>query len=175
MNKRYRMKTFQFTHKGKPISPVLVPINEYKKHIEDIFDGYTAQSELMLRSNKTKLVENAGLESHPGTKIGMFFKDKTFSKPELYSWYVKGGSATYKKLVKCKLCTTKDNIPISKDESKQNTVRFYTLDQIQLYIQQVLDKQYSVAGEYLLPENVVVKDVDDLVKPEVNRDRKKLF
>ena len=175
MVKKYRMKTFQLVHDGKPFSPVLVPIAEYKKHIEDIFDGYTAQTELMLHSNKSKLVENAGMESHPGTKIGMFFKDKQFTKPELYSWYVKGGSPTYKKLLKAGLCTEKDSIPISKDKTKQNTVRFYTVDQIQLYIQQVLDKMYHVAGEYLVPENIIVTDMEDLVKPDYNKSRRRLF
>ena len=56
-------------------------------------------------------------------------------------------------------------------------IRLYTPEQIGLFIQQKMDKSFQIEKYLDLPKQVKIsdKDIDELIKPVVNKSRKRLF
>lgn len=171
------LKPFVFVHNNEIISPPLVTIRNYGEWFESYFDDYTVQMELYLWSKKKD--GESVLEAHPGTRIGQFFKDRDFAKPEYYSWYISQDSTMMEKLRKYKLAEYKDAIPISvNDEQGRRMLRVYTLSQIELYIKMKVDKNFSLSGNYeSSPRQIKIRenDLNKLIKPEMQKRKRTLF
>ena len=82
------------------------------------------------------------------------------------------------RLVKLKLAEYKDAIPISvNDVDNRRMIRVYTVPQIELYIRNLIDKNFSI-NEYIgTSKQIKVKDSDfgKLIMPKVNIQKKRLF
>ena len=82
------------------------------------------------------------------------------------------------KLVQMRLAELRDTVPISvSDELHRYMLRCYSLDQLQLYIQSNLDKQFKAEGKTLKPREIKVKDIDfsHMIIPEKQKGRRSLF
>ena len=170
------LNTFQFVNNDKVISPILTTTRQYGDWFEDTFDEYTSQMELYMKSKK-KTGESL-LEKHPGTRIGAWFDSTTVSDSNFKSWFVLQDSPMMDRIVKLKLAEYKDAVPISVNDIKhRNMLRTYTVKQIELYIRTVLDKNFSIADYVATPKQIKVKDsdLDKLLMPKMNTQRKKLF
>lgn len=163
-----KLETFSLVHNGEIISPALVTTREYGVWFSYVFDNYTSSQTLCCRS-KTK---DGGvvLESHPGTRIGAYFDKNNFSKYELKSWYIDKDSEPMKKLVKYHLA---DIIDCSHYGDRM-LLRVYTVDQIQLYIQTTVDRQFKVGNMMLPSKQIIVNDLSQMIRPELKK-KKSLF
>ena len=82
------------------------------------------------------------------------------------------------RLVKLKLAEYKDAIPISvNDVDGRRMIRLYTINQIEMYIQMRIDKTFHIDKYISVPKQVKISDSDmeQLIKPEVNTARRRLF
>lgn len=165
--------TFQLVNNDKTISPVLITIRSYGNWFESTFDKYTSQTELYMKSKK-KTGESL-LEWHPGTRIGHYFDNNSFSSGKYKSWFILQDSPMIDRLVKLKLAEYKDAIPICKDG--QRMLRVYTVDQIQIYIKTLIDRNFDISTYLSAPKQIKVRDcdMDKVIMPEVSTSRKSLF
>lgn len=170
------LDTFVLVHNGKTISPKLVTIREYGRWFEETFDKYTSTQELYLRAKNED--GEVVLESHPGTKIGNYFDKHSFNQPNLYSWYLSQDSAMMERLKKYKLAEKRDVIQFALQGKKYKMLRVYTVNQIELYIRTVVDKNFSI-DKYIekSSKKVCVKDSDfiNMIRPKMESKRKTLF
>ena len=170
------LSTFQLVNNDNIISPILTTIREYGTWFEKEFDEYTAQQELYMKSKK-----NSGesvLEWHPGTRIGNWYDTHDLNEDKYKSWLILRTSPMMDRLVKLQLAEYKDAIPIAVNDVKhRQMLRVYTVDQIELYIRNTIDKKFSIAPFIDVPKQIKVKntDFDKLVMPRVDNKRKKLF
>lgn len=170
------LSTFQLVNNDNIISPILTTIREYGTWFEKEFDEYTAQQELYMKSKK-----NSGesvLEWHPGTRIGNWYDTHGLNEDKYKSWLILRNSPMMDRLVKLQLAEYKDAIPIAVNDVKhRQMLRVYTVDQIELYIRNTIDKKFSIAPFIDVPKQIKVKntDFDKLVMPRVDNKRKKLF
>ena len=170
------LTTFQLVNNDKTISPLLTTIREYGVWFEDVFDKYTAQTELYMKSKKKS--GESMLEWHPGTKIGQWFSTKQMNSADYKSWFILQDSPMMNRLIKLNLAEMKDAIPISvNDKEGRRMLRIYTVNQIELYIRNTMDRNFSIAKYVETPKQIKVRDsdMDKLIMPEVNTRRKKLF
>ena len=82
------------------------------------------------------------------------------------------------RLVKLKLAEYKDAIPISvNDVDSRRMIRVYTVPQIELYIRNLIDKNFSINEYISTSKQIKVKDSDfgKLIMPKVNIQKKRLF
>ena len=169
------LNTFVLVNKDRIISPVLTTTREYGNWLEKVFDSSICNLELYMKSVKTG---EQLLEKHPGTKIGDFFKRLPMHQAIYKSWFAMQDSEVMNRLVKLKLAEYKDAIPISvNDEEGRRMIRLYTINQIELYIQTKIDKSFKIDRYLTVPKQVKISDSDleQLIKPEVDTMRKKLF
>lgn len=162
--------------KNEVISPVLTTTRVYGSWLEDIFDSSVCGFKLYLKSVKRD--GERTIEKHPGTRIGDFFDHKDFSSEKLKSWFIMQDSEVMDRLVKMKLAEKKDAIPISvNDEEGRRMIRLYTIDQINVFIQMKLDKSFNIANFISTPKQVKISDsdIEKMIKPQVNKARKRLF
>ena len=167
------LSTFQLVNEDRVISPTLVTIRQYGIWFEEVFDKYTAQTELYLKSKK-KSGESV-LEWHPGTRIGSWF-DKQSNVEQ--SWLIPHESTAMARLVKLRLAEQKDSIPISvNDIEGRRMLRVYSTKQIELYIRSTIDKRFNIADYLSTPIQIKISnaDVNKLIMPKVDTTRKKLF
>lgn len=172
------LNTFVFVYKDEIISPILTTIREYGTWFEEIFDEYTAQMQLYMKSKK-KSGESV-LEWHPGTKIGLFYDTTKLADPKgiLKCWYLMQDSPMMDKLCKHKMAEYKDAIPFAvNDEEKRKMLRLYTVEQVQMYIRSTIDAKFDISPYIGKSLQVKVKDADleKLVRPKVKSNRKSLF
>ena len=172
-----RLQTFQLVKNDEVISPALTTIRQYGYWFEKTFDKYTAEMELYMKSKK-KTGESL-LEWHPGSRIGAWFDSNQIDSPNLKCWFIMQDSYMMERLVKLKLAEQKDAIPIAvNDEKGRRMLRVYTVEQIQLYIKSIIDKNFNIADYVGTPKQVKIKDSDfgNLIKPKMNIQRqRKLF
>ena len=166
------LNTFQLVYQDRTLSPILVTTREYGKWMTQEYDNYTAAQELFTKA-KTK-DGNTVLESHPGTKIGRYFDSNVFSKPELQCWMIRQDSAIMKRLVKLGLADWKDTIP-SLNNNGSRVLRVYTLQQVEIYLKTMVDRNFDWNGKYLQPKQIKVTYLSDLIMPKVENRRKSLF
>lgn len=169
------LNTFVLVNKDRVISPVLTTTREYGNWLEKVFDNSICNMELYMKSIKTG---EQTLEKHPGTRIGEFFKQTSVSSPGYKSWFAMQDSAVMDRLVKLKLAEYKDAIPISvNDKEGRRMIRLYTLQQIEMYIQTRIDRSFHIDKYITVPKQVRISDcdVEQLIKPEMDKARKKLF
>jgi len=170
------LSTFQLVNNDKIISPVLTTIREYGNWFESTFDKYTAQQELYMKSKK-KTGESV-LEWHPGTRIGHWFDNSLIDSPDYKSWFILQESSMMDRLVKLKLAEQKDAIPISVNDIKnRKMIRVYTVQQIELYLKNIIDRNFKIADYIFTPKQIKVKDtdMDRLIMPKQTVQRRKLF
>ena len=169
------LDTFVLVNKDRVISPVLTTTREYGNWLEKVFDSSICNMELYMKSAKAG---DTTLEKHPGTRLGDFYKKTPVSSDRLHSWFAMQHSAVMDRLVKLKLAEYKDAIPIGvNDKEGRRMIRLYTIEQIELYIQMRIDKSFHIDKYLTVPKQVKISDGDvaELIKPEVNTARKKLF
>lgn len=170
------LSTFQLINNDEVISPVLTTIREYGTWFESTFDDYTSQFELYMKSKK-KTGESV-LEWHPGTKIGYYFDHGTFISEKLKSWFILQDSTMMERLVKLKLAEFKDAVPISVNDDKgRRMIRVYTVDQIQLYIKMIIDRNFDISQHLGTPKQIKVRDTElsKLIMPKLDIKKRKLF
>lgn len=169
------LNTFVLVNKDRAVSPVLTTTREYGNWLEEVFDNSICNLELYMKSVKTG---DRMLEKHPGTRLGEFFS-KTQVQSNLYkSWFAMQDSEVMKRLVKLKLAEYKDAIPISvNDLYGRRMIRLYTVNQIELYIQMRIDNSFHIDSFLTVPKQVKISDADlnQLIKPDIDTTRKKLF
>ena len=174
------LNTFVLVNKDRVISPVLTTTREYGewlgylrrdgKPTEPPCKGHTYQG-------STKTGEQL-LEKHPGTRLGEFFKKTSVQSNAYKSWFAMQDSDVMDRLVKLKLAEYKDAIPISvNDIEGRRMIRLYTIMQIELYVQMRIDKSFKIDKYITVPKQVKISDaeLEKLIKPEVDKVRKKLF
>ena len=170
------LTTFQLVNKDTVISPRLTTIREYGNWFEETFDKYTAQQELYMKAKKQN--GESVLEWHPGTNIGKWFDKNSTNSETLKSWYIMQDSPVMERLVKLKLAEQKDAIPIAvNDVLNRRMLRVYTVEQVELYIRNTIDKKFEISQFLGIPKQIVVKDnnLGDLIMPKLDIKRKKLF
>lgn len=170
------LDTFQLVNNDAVISPILITTRKYGDWFEGTFDKYTSQMELYMKSKK-KTGESL-LERHPGTRIGAWFDPNTVNSADYKSWYIMQDSPMFQRLVKLKLAEHQDAVPISvNDKQHRNMIRVYTLNQIELYIKTVLDKNFKISDYYSTPKQIKVRDNDmeKLIIPKIERKQNRLF
>ena len=159
-----KIRTFVLVYEDKVISPQLVTVREYANWMEQTFDETICHMHLYLNSKKA----NAQIVSewHPGTKLGSFFDNQEFHKPELHSWYINSKSKAIQQLIKHKLAELKD--------CQGDKLRVYTVNQIELYIQSNVDNQFSIADKLIHPKQIVLSknDMAALKRPTMKQKRK---
>lgn len=167
------LNTFVMVYNDEVISPILTTTREYGRWLEQLYGASVAQLELYLKS-KTKDGSTV-LESHPGTKIGMWFDKKTFEKTEYMCWYVDQDSSMMNRLRKSNVAELRDCVEVQ----KRRMLRLYTLNQIELYIKHNIDKSFSFLdmSVYLQPKQIKIRDTDfdKMLKPVAKSQKKKLF
>lgn len=164
------LSTFSIVVNDKVISPMLVTIREYGSWFESVFDEYTSSMELYMKSKKD--TGETVLEWHPGTRIGKWFDTTEIHSAGLKCWYIMQDSSVMTKLKKLKMAELRDAVPISvNDKEHRKMLRVYTTDQIQLYLQAVLDKKFSIAKYLSYPKQIKVKesDLDSIIKPSLDK------
>lgn len=171
-----KLNTFVLVNKDWTISPVMTTTREYGNWLEKVFPKEICDMELYMKSKKAsgELV----LEKHPGTKIGNFFDKTPVNSEQLKSWFIMQDSETMRRLVKLKLAELKDAVPISvNDVEGRRMIRVYTVPQIEMYINTRIDRDFSILNYITIPKQVKISDADLalIIKPEVNKQRKKLF
>ena len=79
-------------------------------------------------------------------------------------------------LQKLKMAEQRDAIPIAVNKG-QKMLRVYTVDQIQLYIKAVLDKNFNISKYLGTPKQIKVKDtdLDKLIMPKLDMQKRRLF
>ena len=170
------LSTFVLVNQDKVIGPVLTTIREYGTWFERTFDEYTAQQELYMKSRKQ--TGESVLEWHPGTRIGKWFDTQDLNDEQYKSWFILQDSTMMDRLVKLKLAEYKDAIPISvNDVDNRRMIRVYTVPQIELYIRNLIDKNFSINEYISTSKQIKVKDSDfgKLIMPKVNIQKKRLF
>jgi len=170
------LSTFQLVNQDRVISPILTTTRMYGVWFENVFDKYTALTELYLKAKK-KDGEQV-LEWHPGTRIGHWFDTNDVDSTDYKSWFIMQESPMMERLVKLKLAEQKDAIPISVNDIKnRRMIRVYTVSQIELYLKNVLDKNFRIADYVSTPKQIKVKDTDmnRLIMPRKVAQRRKLF
>lgn len=170
------LTTFQIVHKDKVISPALITIREYGTWFEKVFDEYTTQMELYMKS--VKKTGESVLEWHPGTRIGNWFDKHEITTDNLRCWYILQDSTMMEKLKKHKLAELRDAVPISVNDAEgRRMLRVYTPEQIQLYIRSNIDKKFDIRPYIGKSIQVKVKDsdLDKLIMSKVKSNKKKLF
>lgn len=169
------LNTFVLVNKDRVISPVLTTTREYGNWLEKVFDSSICNLELYMKSLKTG---EQTLEKHPGTKLGEFFKKISVQSNLYKSWFAMQDSAVMDRLVKLKFAEYKDAIPISvNDEEGRRMIRLYTVQQIEMYVQMRIDKSFHIDNYITVPKQVKISDsdVEQLIKPEVDKTKKRLF
>lgn len=170
------LSTFQLVNQDRVISPVLTTTRMYGTWFENVFDKYTAQTELYMRSKKKD--GESVLEWHPGTKIGHWFDSNSIDSTDYKSWFILQESPMMDRLVKLKLAEQKDAIPISVNDVKnRKMIRVYTVKQIELYLKNMIDRNFNIADYISIPKQIKVKDtdMDRLIMPKQTIQRRKLF
>lgn len=176
MKKNEMLDTFQLVSKDRVISPVLTTTREYGRWFEEVFGKDVAVTELYMRSKKQS--GEIVLEWHPGTRIGKWFDANPVTDDKLKCWYILQESTMMDRLVKLKLAEYKDAIPISvNDIEGRRMIRVYTVEQIQLYLRSIMDKNFDVASYISASKQIKIKDSDfgKLIKPKMNITKRKLF
>ena len=162
-----KLRTFVLVYEDKVISPMLTTVREYANWMEGTFDETICQMHLYLNSKKAngQIVS----EWHPGTRIGYFFDKHEFNKPESHSWFIPVEYKAMKQLVQHNFAVVKDR------SSTSQNLRLYTVDQIQLYVTNEIDKDFKV--EALEPQQLVLSkaDMNELEKPAQSTKKRKLF
>ena len=168
------LNTFQLVHKDRAISPSLLTIREYGTWFEQVFDNYTSQMELYMKSIK-KTGETV-LEWHPGTRIGNWFDTHELRSQGLQCWYILQDSQAMDKLRRHKLAESRDAIPIAvNDKENRRMLRVYTLEQVELYIKSTLDRNFSMANYVGKPIQIKVNTLDGVIQPVIKQTKKTLF
>lgn len=170
------LNTFQLVNNNNIISPSLVTIRQYGNWFQQTFDEYTSQMELYMKSKKN--TGESVLEWHPGTRIGKWFDSHNIDSPKYKSWYIMQDSPMMDRLVKLDLAEQKDAIPISvNDDEGRRMLRVYTVEQIELYIKSILDKNFTISRYISNAKQIKVKDSDfgKLIMPKVNTQKRRLF
>ena len=155
------LRTFVLVQGGKVVSPLLVTVRDYAAWMESYYDKYICQLHLYL------VKKNGVAEWHPETQIGLFFSpSKVFTNPNLYSWYIHKDSEAMQKLIKHNFAF--------KVDCRKSKLRVYNVHQIEYYIQNNIDNDFSIASKIMTPQQVVIKSMDgiDGIKPSL---RRKLF
>ena len=168
------LNTFQLVNENRVISPVLTTTREYGMWMEKNFDPAICQLELYL-SSKKQGGEDV-LEMHPGTKIGAWFSKKKPTGQNMQSWFILQDSKMMNWLKRYKLAEFRDAIPISVNDTEgRRMIRCYTVEQIQLYVQSVIDPSFRV--QFATPKQIKIRESDfnKLIIPEVPKERKRLF
>ena len=166
MKQHNNLDCFVLVLGGTVISPALTTTREYGAWFSAVFDNYTSAEQLYLKSKTAD--GNVVLESHPGTKIGKFFDTHRFAKPELNCWYL--DPELVKQLISYKLADTADIITYK----GARVLRVYTIEQIMLYVQSTVDRQFQIGSMVLPSKKVQVSRPDQYIRPEVKK-RKTLF
>ena len=170
------LPTFELINGKDSISPMLVTIRDYGVWFEDTFDKYTAQQELYMKAKKSD--GESVLEWHPGTNIGKWYDKHEVNSEGLKSWFIYQDSPMMERLVKLKLAEQKDAIPIAvNDALNRRMLRVYTVEQVELYIKNTIDRTFSITSHIATPKQIKVRDCDfdKLIMPKVDTQRKRLF
>lgn len=177
MNKDSKLVPFVVVHNRQPITPYLITTREYGRWGLNTFDEYTAQLELFKKESKDGIPTQV---LHPGSRLGVFFRDMNISDSRLFSVYVKPGSYIAGKLEQYKLATNSDCNFIQPEglEVSAKWIRCYTPEQLELYIKSSIDKSFKIAEYLMNPIQITVKDSDltNIYMPsKVCKVTKKLF
>lgn len=161
------IRTFVLVHNNRVISPPLTTTREYGRWFEEYFDEYTVSQELYMKSIKAD--GERVLESHPGTKIGTFFKNTRVSDTKLVSWLINKDNSVIAKIKKQGI--------LENGDIWGDTLKVYTVNQLEFYIRSNIDKTFSIASEVTLPKQIKItdKDMSLLTYPQINQRNKKLF
>ena len=118
------------------------------------------------------------LERHPGTRIGRFFDSGRFTQPDLSSVYILWESGITERLLSLRMLGRNDSSSISIDrDKKKRVVRLLTARQIEVYIQSIIDRNFSIS-RYVRPRKIVVvkdSDLEKIVKFQTVKSRVGLF
>lgn len=159
-----KLRTFVLVYEDKVISPMLTTVREYAGWMESTFDETICQIHLYLNSKKA--TGQTVSEWHPGTRIGYFFDSHKFTKFESHSWFIPVTGKAMNQLEQHSLAEKKDK------SNTTQSLRLYTVDQIQLYVTNEIDKDLKV--DILEPQQIVLSksDMRLLVKPNIPNKRK---
>ena len=72
----------------------------------------------------------------------------------------------------------RDAIPISvNDKEGRRMIRCYSMEQLELYIQSNIDKNFHIMNNFAIPKQVKIRESDfnKLIKPTAVKERKRLF
>lgn len=165
-----KLRTFVLVYEDKTLSPPLVSVREYAKWLEVTFNETICHMHLYLNSKKAdgQIVS----EWHPGTRLGSFYDNQSFHKPELQSYYLSSNDKGMQQLIKHTFAELKD----CSIYHKKSMLRLYTVQQIELYVKTSIDKSFNIANDIMDPKQIVLSksDMDTLIKPVVSK-RKALF
>lgn len=170
-----KLSTLIFVQGDRVISPPLVTVREYGKWLESMYDEYTCNYELYLKSS---VDGEKVLEFHPGTRIGKYFDSTTFSTNKYDSWYVYQESRIMEKIVRLRFAQYKDIAPtLSGDKKGLKLLRLYSTDQIELYVRTKIDRNFRIVDKFSEPKKIVVRkcDLKHVIMPGIKRPRKSLL
>lgn len=164
------LRTFVLVYEGKVISPLLVTVREYANWLESVFDSSICHQHLYLSARKSD--GTFVFEWHPGTRLGTFFDNQPFYKPELQSWFIRSDGKAMSQLIQHKFAESRD----SSLYHKEQRLRVYTVEQIEVYIKTAIDNTFSLTDKILSPKQITLSksDMDTLVRP-VQSKKKRLF
>ena len=163
------LDSFVLVYNNEIISPMLTTTREYGTWFSSTFDNYTSGQRLFLktRTNEGKSV----LVRHSGTRIGDFFDTRKPDKYELKCWFLKADSNLIKQLTGYNLADKHDCM----SRNGERFLRVYTIQQIEYYVQMLVDKRFRISNMVLQPKKIQVDNMADVVKPNCKPNKRRLF
>ena len=134
-----KLRTFSVTNKNGIVTEKLVTSSEFGRWLTNVVTSDVYFPLLFLDGKD-------GPSYHPGTKLGNFFSNKKngFSSKKYYSIYIPVGTETFLNLKTLPIFSNKDISTNCKVGGKKRVVRTFTLEQIQLFLNSMVDKQFNI-------------------------------
>lgn len=175
MQRESKLVPFVLVLNRKVISSYYITTREYGRWGTEFFDETTALQEFFKKESKDGIPTQV---SHPGSRIGVFFRESTFSGDLMRSAYFRPDSKVAEDLYKRKLALPADVNYICPEgkEQLEKWLRCYTPDQVQLYIRSNIDRNFKIADKLTAPLQIRVaeSDLKKIYIPEVKQ-KKSLF
>lgn len=154
-----KIQPFVLVQDKKVITGPLIPTREIGRVARHWFDEATVQQEFMKKESKESIPTRV---SHPGSKIGEYFRKHRYEGKEYKSAYFMRDSVVVYKLKQRQLILDSD-INKSKPEGcsePEYLLHCYTPEQLEKYIQHEILKDFSIEGKLLPPIEIDIKEDD---------------
>lgn len=169
------LQTFQLVLGNKPVSGWLITTREYGRFMQNFYDERVCSYELYKQESK----DGEPLRVwHPGSRIGQFFDTQCITQQKYMSVFFKQGCPVLNKLYDMNIANPKDfNFISVNGECKEQLLRTYTPDAIELYIKSKVDKDFTIAPVLMNPIQIRVSRnaMNKIIFPKCDKSRKSLL